>query len=120
MAITYGMSLKEFWEDDPNLFWAYRYSYIDRMKFNSDMLNEEAWLQGAYVYEAVSIALNNGFIKRKLEYSKHPYGYENKLNEKKQKELLEIEVADIKMRINEINSLRVALSKRDKPEEVYE
>ena len=42
MAITYGMSVKEFWEDSPDLFWAYRFSYYKKKleeltKFKADI-----------------------------------------------------------------------------------
>ena len=56
MAITYGMSVKEFWEDNPDLFWAYRFSYYERLRINQEIFNNNAWLQGAYVQDAVSVA----------------------------------------------------------------
>ena len=119
MAITYGMSVKEFWEEDPNLFWAYRFSYIDRIKFENEDKNQTAWLQGAYIYEAVSIALNNAFSKQKLTYSKLPYGFKTEENDKE--ELIEVQVAEIKARIRQINKLQTALPERDNtPEEVKE
>ena len=59
MAITYGMSVKEFWEDDPNLFWAYRFSYYNKMTDKQEIFNYNAWLQGAYIYEAVQGLLTN-------------------------------------------------------------
>ena len=55
------MSIKEFWEDDPDLFWAYRFSYINRKKFEQEEMNTHCWLQGAYFYEAISVALSNAF-----------------------------------------------------------
>lgn len=79
MAITYGMSVKEFWEDNPDLFWAYRFSYYERLKTEQEIFNNNAWLQGAYFNEAVTVALCNAFSKQKVEYSKQPYGF-NKNN----------------------------------------
>ncbi|MCI9233830.1 MAG: hypothetical protein HFH08_04440 [Bacilli bacterium] len=118
MAITYGMSVKEFWEEDPNLFWAYRFSYIEKIKFENEDKNQTAWLQGAYIYEAVSIALANAFSKQKLSYSKLPYGV--KVEEDKEK-MLEVQVAGIKARIKQINKIKTALPERDNtPEEVKE
>ncbi len=118
MAITYGMSVKEFWEEDPDLFWAYRFSYIERIKFENEDKNQTAWLQGAYIYEAVSIALANAFSKQKLNYSKLPYGV--KVEEDKEK-MLEVQVAEIKARIKQINKIKTALPERDNtPEEVKE
>ena len=67
MAITYGMSVKEFWEDDPDLFWAYRFSYFERLKNEQEMFNQNAWLQGGYICEAVQVAINNCFNKKKVQ-----------------------------------------------------
>lgn len=44
MALTYGMSVKEFWEDDPDLFWAYRFSYYIKQKEEQEKFNSNAWL----------------------------------------------------------------------------
>lgn len=79
MAITYGMSVKEFWEDNPDLFWAYRFSYFNKLKFESEQVNYNAWLQGAYICEGVQVAINNCFNSKKVQYSKSPYGV--KINE---------------------------------------
>ena len=83
MAITYGMSVKEFWEDNPDLFWAYRFSYYTNMKREQEDMNFKAWLQGAYFHEAVSIALANSFGKgKKVSYSTKPYNLTKEDEEK--------------------------------------
>ena len=71
------MSSKDFWEESPELFWAYRFSYIDKVKQEQDLINKKAWLQGAYIYEAVSVALSNAFSKTKSDYAKQPYELES-------------------------------------------
>lgn len=71
MAITYGMSVKEFWEDDPDLFWAYRFSYFEKIKTEQEIFNNNAWLQGAYFHEAITVALCNAFSKQKVKYSEN-------------------------------------------------
>ena len=86
MAITYGMSVKEFWEDSPDLFWAYRFSYFERLKYENNVFNQNAWLQGAYIYEAVQVAINNSFGKHKLAYSKYPYGTPEEEIKRREKE----------------------------------
>lgn len=108
MAITYGMSVKEFWEDDPNLFWAYRFSYYERLRINQDIFNSNAWLQGAYFNEAVSVALCNAFSKSKVEYSKQPYGFnENKpITEEEKQKVVQSYASDIKARISQVNAIR--------------
>ncbi len=90
MAITYGMSVKEFWEEDPDLFWAYRFSYIEGLKMQREQENAKAWLQGAYIYEAVSVALSNAFSKKHINYSEQPYALNGK-NETKQKQNLKLQ-----------------------------
>lgn len=107
MALTYGMSVKEFWEDDPDLFWAYRFSYYTKQKEEQEKFNSNAWLQGAYFYEALSVALCNAFSKSKVEYSKQPYGFERaEMTEEKKKKQIEMNVADIKARIAQVNAIR--------------
>ena len=73
MAITYGMSVKEFWEEDPDLFWAYRFSFYENFRATKEYDNFKLWLQGAYFFEAVSIALGNSFGKGHLKYPEKPY-----------------------------------------------
>lgn len=106
MAITYGMSVKQFWEDNPDLFWIYRFSYFEQLKSNQEIFNYNAWLQGAYIHEAVSVALNNGFSKQKVEYSKQPYGVKEQSIEIDNKKQIEMQVIDIKARISQINAIR--------------
>lgn len=44
-----GMTYDQFWRDDPGLVRAYRKA----RKIKRDWINEEAWLQGLYFYEAL-------------------------------------------------------------------
>lgn len=80
LALEYGMSTKEFWEDDPELFWAYRFSYLERIRREKEMFNERAWLQGAYFYDAVSVALSQAFGDKKAQYRDTPYELEQDKN----------------------------------------
>lgn len=104
MAITYGMSVKEFWEEDPDLFWAYRFSYFNKLKTEQEIFNNNAWLQGAYFTESVSVALNNAFSKQKIEYSKQPYGTEKK-ETNKQKQESNVLVAKINARVSQLQQM---------------
>ena len=103
LAITYGMSVKEFWEDDPDLFWAYRFSYYENLKYNQELFNQQAWLQGAYFHEAVSVALCNAFSKSKHTYSDKPYDLYSK--EKTQEEMSQELQAKITSRITQVQNL---------------
>ena len=106
MAITYGMSVKEFWEDNPDLFWAYRFSYYTNKKLEQQEMNFQLWLQGAYFFEAVSVALANSFSKgKKSSYAQKPYNLtkedeEREIQEKKNK--LE---EQIKNRISQVQAI---------------
>ena len=103
MAITYGMSVKEFWEDDPDLFWAYRFSYYERLKNEQEMFNQNAWLQGGYICEAVQVAINNCFNKKKVQYSKQPYGTEEVKEDFKTKQ--NTLIANIKGRAKQVQAI---------------
>lgn len=86
------MSANEFWEGNPDLFWAYRFSYYTRMKSEQENMNFQAWLQGAYIHEAVSVALANSFGKgKRASYTSKPYiltkDEEEREVQRKQKEL---------------------------------
>ena len=81
------MSAKEFWEDDPDLFWAYRFSYINKKKQEQEEHNIHSWLQGAYFYEAISVALSNAFSKNKISYRDKPFDFNSSDKNPKQNNL---------------------------------
>ena len=105
-AIEYGMSVKDFWEGNPELFWAYRFSYINKIKRESEITNYNAWLQGLYFFEGISIALSNSFGKGNLKYPVCPYGMEEK-EESKTHKLTEQEklTIELKGRIAQVQAL---------------
>jgi len=107
MAITYGMSIKEFWEDNPDLFWAYRFSYFTKLKSNQELFNQNAWLQGAYFHEAVSVALHNTFSKQKITYTNSPYGVKKEeLKEETIKKQSEILTKRIMERVSQVQAIK--------------
>lgn len=91
--MTMGMSLDEFWNQDPVYARFYRQSY--KMKRKVD--NEKAWLQGLYVYHAINklAPILNAFADPDYveAYDKRPIPLtEEELEEaKKQDELEEAE-----------------------------
>jgi hypothetical protein len=105
MAITYGMSVKEFWEEDPDLFWAYRFSYYNKLKEQQEIFNANAWLQGAYFCEGMIVAINNAFNKQKIEYSHQPYSQkkQNKMNIKEQQEIV---VSQLRGRVTQVQAIK--------------
>lgn len=55
-----GMTPVEFWEESPYLAVAYRKAYRLKRKVE----NEQAWLNGLYVYDAFAVVLSTAFSKR--------------------------------------------------------
>ena len=73
--LAIGMSFAEYWEGDPKLAQYYRKAY----QIKQEEINNAAWLQGVYIYDAVSTALHNalrGMGKNPppaKDYAKKPY-----------------------------------------------
>ena len=66
-----GMSYTEFWDGHPFLTVAYRKAY----RLKREIENEQAWLQGLYVYDAISVCMSNLFKKsggKKSNYFEKP------------------------------------------------
>ncbi len=65
-----GMSWTQFWIDEPELAVAYRKSDMIRKRRK----NEELWLEGMYVAEALSATVGNMFAKgQKHQYPAEPF-----------------------------------------------
>ena len=75
--LAIGMSSAEYWTGDPSLVRYFRKAY----KIRQEEINNNAWLQGLYIYDAVSTAVHNalrGKNSTAKEYAKQPYNFENK------------------------------------------
>lgn len=79
------MPLQEFWNDDPDLLWAYRNSYMQKIEQERDMINYKAWLQGFYNYNAIASAFskNAKYFDKPIEFNAKP-----KTEEEKRQELM--------------------------------
>ena len=67
-----GMSYEQYWDGSPFLAVVYRKAY--RLKRQID--NEQAWLQGMYIYDAFAVCLTNAFNKKgskKQQYVEKPF-----------------------------------------------
>ena len=65
------MTYKQFWEESPYLAIDYRKAY----KIQREIANEQAWLCGLYVYDAVAVCLGNALAKKgskRLDYLERP------------------------------------------------
>lgn len=77
--LSIGMSSAEYWTGDPVLARYFRKAYQLRL----EQQDYNAWLQGMYYYEALSIALSNAFRKKgtpTLNYTEQPYMQKQKKN----------------------------------------
>ena len=75
--LAIGMSSAEYWEGDCSLTRYYRKAY----KIKQEEINNNAWLQGLYIYDAVSTAVHNalrGKNTKAREYAKQPYDFNNR------------------------------------------
>jgi hypothetical protein len=85
--LAIGMSFAEYWTGDTTLVRYYRKAY----RIKQDEINNNAWLQGLYIYDAVSTALHNalrGMGKQKppaKDYAKQPYELNNKVKTETEK-----------------------------------
>lgn len=75
------MPLQEFWYDDPELLWVYRFSYEEKIKARTMENNSNAWLYGYYNYVAISAALskNGKYLEKPIELDKK-YKKETKMD----------------------------------------
>ena len=82
----FGMSGKEFWEDDPQLYWAYQTFYLKQKKDELEQQNYNAWLSGIYTLSALNQSLSGIFGKKgqsKDIYPKEPINFNKELEKQK-------------------------------------
>lgn len=89
------MSNKEFWEEDPELLWAYRKSYLDKFKLDKQISNFNAWLYGLYVFRAIQVSLYNQLGRKEtqpaLNYYEEPIDFSKTKADIEREERLAIE-----------------------------
>lgn len=72
------MPLQEFWNDNPDLLWVYRNSYIEKEKqkleINKELINFQTWLQGYYNYRAIvsAISKNVKYLSQPIQLNENP------------------------------------------------
>ena len=97
--MLYGMTYEQFWYGDPWMVKAYQQAFLLKQRKR----NEEMWIQGAYIANAVSVALNNGFNKRKIDYMKSPLDIYPKTEAEKQEEIRQ-ERADLVRKLSMLSA----------------
>ena len=66
--MAFGMSYEEFWHGSPILCEFYRKKHL----LEIEQRNQEMWLQGLYIFDAVAVAVSNCFSKHKQKYLSEP------------------------------------------------
>lgn len=87
------MSTHEFWYEDPDLLWTYRKVYIDKLKIQAELENQQAWRIGLYVFDALSVVVHNVLSEKgtpAINYPEKPYEFNTKPISGEEKRLQEI------------------------------
>lgn len=85
--------------------------YMDKMKIQSELANQQAWLEGLYFYNALSVSLYNYFGKKETQpsqsYMEEPIDFNKKPKSKEEiekEQQLEME-AKIRERNQQIKAM---------------
>lgn len=103
--MLYGMTYDEFWFGKPILAKYYR----EKHKLEIEQTNQQLWLQGLYIYDALSVVMNNSFSKRKEKYVEKPFDIFQKSEEEKKAEAQKTRLA----LYNKLNAFAEAFKKRN-------
>ena len=119
--LSIGMTYDQFWHDDVELVKYYRRAH----EMKQDRKNQELWLQGRYVYDALCSAaplyrftMKGGKIEA-LPYTKEPYPRTEKqareMQKREEKAQMEKMKADLEAKVASINK---AFAEKQKEKEV--
>lgn len=72
-AIRYGIQYKDFWDLTPKIIRLYQKDYEDKQKDEYKKIDYEAWKNGFYVMNAISVFFNsrNKYPKKPVEWEEH-------------------------------------------------
>lgn len=87
--MLYGMTYEQYWNGSPYLA---KY-FCEKHKLEIKEKNQQLWLQGLYIYNAVSVALSNAFGKHSnAKYLEEPIDIipptEEEMQEREEKEFI--------------------------------
>lgn len=109
LALEYGMSPHQFWEEDIDLFYAYQKAYVNRV-------HNQAHLIGLYNELAFSVTMANAFRNKNSDVV--PYPKEDVYNplktKAKDKEKTFIESLDTTENNNQLYNIKKILEERRK------
>lgn len=75
MYLAFGMTSEEYWKGTPRLATAYREKY----ELEQELKNEQLWLQGVYIYDALGAIVSRALATKKTpkreihNYAEKPY-----------------------------------------------
>lgn len=109
LALRLGMTLDQFWDDAPAMFWVYLEAYEQERKARFEYDNTVAFLQGQYNMLAIAQCLQAGKRTKQI-FPKKPFdvsGTPNENNNKRsQREAAEIRQIEWKARVDAFNKSR--------------
>lgn len=98
------MSYDQFWHGDPMLAKAYRRAH----DYQNEQRNQEMWMQGMYIYDAVAVAISNAFggkSAKKQKYFAKPIDLG--LHEKTEQEKKRDEERELNKWITNLNAMKI-------------
>ncbi len=85
----FGMSSTDFWENDPQLYWAYRTFYLKKREYEAENMKYNAWLNGNSQSLGTQIAIIKTFGKNaQIEYPSYDEMYKTTEEPKEEKKQL--------------------------------
>ena len=109
--LAIGMSYAEYWEGDCSLARYYRKAY----QIKQEELNHNAWIQGLYVYDAVSTVVYNALKSKndpRKSYVEKPYDFKPTREKTEAEKAQEVEVEQQKAAAWMDNLLRLYGNKK--------
>ena len=89
--LALGMTYEQYWRSDPYL--TVYYQKAKKMKFDYD--NQMAWINGMYIYDAVSAIVFNTWCRKEgaqcKEYTNKPYEFDEAKQEEELKKEAEVQ-----------------------------
>lgn len=109
LALEYGMSPHQFWEEDIDLFYAYQKAYVNRV-------HNQAHLIGLYNELAYSVTMANAFRQKNSDVVSYPKEdvYNPLKTQAKDKEKTFIESLDTSENNNQLYNIKKILEERRK------
>lgn len=89
--LSLGMTYEQYWRGDPYL--TVYYQKAQKMKFDYD--NQMSWLNGLYIYDAISAIVFNAWCRKEGEqpksYSDKPYEFDEEKRKEEIKKQAEVQ-----------------------------